>query len=180
MQAQEEFRSRLREDLTTTSQPPVGALAADALAAGRRIRRRQRTLRAVGGTAAVAVVAVGSAAIAGSFGSDTGSGPGVGAVGPGAVRTTATAPSQSAPSQSAPTRPDPSRSSTSPTAPSRTHGSWTVPPAAKVKVPEWVTPRAIVAQAEHILPAGTQFSALSGDYAWAGGDPASCGRSAAV
>ncbi|NUP46986.1 MAG: hypothetical protein HOW97_06665, partial [Catenulispora sp.] len=45
MQADEEFRSRLREDLRQHSQPPVGTLAADALSAGHRLRRRQRTDR---------------------------------------------------------------------------------------------------------------------------------------
>ncbi|NUR26248.1 MAG: hypothetical protein HOV83_10440, partial [Catenulispora sp.] len=55
--------------------------------------------------------------------------------------------------------------------PARVPAGWTVPPATKVTDPEWVTPRAIIAELQKILPAGTQTSGYSGDYAYGGGDP---------
>jgi hypothetical protein len=169
MQADERFRSRLRADLGERPQPPVGTLAADALSAGQRLRRRQRTLRTVGGAAAVAAVAVGSVTLSGAFGADTGSS----AVGPGgttvAVPTSAAkAPGAGAPTSSRPAPPPPSLSTGAPvTAPP----AWVLPPAAKVADPEWVTPRAIVAELQKILPQGTQTSGFSGGYAYGGGDP---------
>lgn len=169
MQADEEFRSRLREDLRQRSQPPVGTLAADALSAGHRLRRRQRTLRAVGGAAAVATVAVGSVTLSSVFGSGTGA-AGPGAAAPG---TAVTAPSWSAPGHSPvpPTArtvaPPPSHSA--PATPTlHAPPTWTLPPAAKVADPEWVTPRAIVAELAKILPQGTQTSDYSGSYAYGG------------
>ncbi|NUR57901.1 MAG: hypothetical protein HOV87_04245 [Catenulispora sp.] len=166
MQADEEFRSRLREDLGTRSQPPVGTLAADALSTGQRLRRRQRTLRTVGGAAAVAAVAVGSVALSGTFGADTGSS----AVGPGGTTvvapTTAKAPlGGGSPASSRPAPPPVSSTGTPVPAPAR----WVLPPATTVADPEWITPRAIVAEMQKILPQGTQSSDFSGDYAYGGG-----------
>ncbi|GAA1997028.1 hypothetical protein [Catenulispora subtropica] len=168
MQADEEFRSRLREDLAQRPQPPVGTLAADALHGGQRLRRRQRTARAVSGVAAVAVVAVGSVTLAGAFGSDAGS-----AVGPGGGTPNA-APKTFA-SSTAPVGPPPSGPHSSAPGSSGTvqiPSTWTsVQPATKVANPEWVTPRAIVAEMQKLLPSGAATSDYSGDYAYGGGDP---------
>jgi hypothetical protein len=181
MQAEDEFRSRLRTDLEERPQPPLGGLAADALRTGQRLRRRQRTLRGVTGAAAVAVVAVGSVTLADAFGSDTGA-----AVGPGGV-TTAAAPRTPA-SPNGPGTPGTPKLASPPTSglptpeqptppagtqPARIPPGWTVPAATKVTDPEWVTPRAIVAELQKILPTDTQTSGYSGDYAYGGGDPRS-------
>lgn len=167
MQTDEEFRSRLREDLNERSQPPVGALVADALSTGRRLRRRQRTLRTVGGAAAVAAVAVGSVTLSGAFGADTGSsaaGPGAGAVA--APTTTAKAPRAGGAPTSWKPAPPPALNTS---APVPAPAGWVLPPATKVTDPVWVTPRAIVAEMQKLLPQGTQTSDFSGDYAYAGG-----------
>jgi hypothetical protein len=168
MQPEDEFRSRLREDLRGRPAPAVGTLAADAFSTGRRMRRRQRTLRAISGTAAVVAVAVGSAAMAGAFGSNSASAgsaaPGVG------TKTSRSAPPPSSPrspGRSGPTAPP----SSAPGRPVTIPPGWTVPPPASVTDPEWVTSRAVIAETKKLLPAGTDSSAYSGDYAYAGGDP---------
>jgi hypothetical protein len=146
MQAEEDFRSRLRDDLHHRPAPPVGALVPDALSAGRRMRRRRQTMRAVGGTVAVAAVAVGSVTVAGVFGSHTSTA----AIGPGALGGSA---------------------STAASWPVRVPASWTVPPAAAVGDPAYVTPQAIIAETRQLLPAGTSTSAYSGNYGYGRDDP---------
>lgn len=143
MQADEEFRLRLRDDLRERPAPALGILAADVLSAGRRKLRRQRTLRAVGGTAAVAAVAVGSATVVGAFGADS--------------------PTSAAGAQ------DGISSKAKVVIPS----TWTMPPAAVLTDPAWVTPKAIVAETRQLLPADTSSSAYSGRYGWLTGDPRS-------
>lgn len=69
--ADEELRARLRAELDARSAPPLGTLAADGISAGRRLWRRRRVARAVGGTAAVLAVGVGIAAVSGRFGTDS-------------------------------------------------------------------------------------------------------------
>jgi hypothetical protein len=171
MPAEDEFHSRLRADLEERPQPPLGGLAADALHAGQRLRRRQRTLRAVTGVAAVAVVAVGSVTLADAFGSDTGPGVGPGVAAPRTPASPVIPPTASSsalpPPAGAPTRPSPPPG----IEPARVPAGWTVPAAAKVTDPEWVTPRAIIAELQKTLPTGTQTSNYSGDYAYGGGDP---------
>lgn len=162
MQPEEEFRSRLRDDLGHRPAPPVGALVPDALSAGRRMRRRRQTLRVVTGTAAVAAVAVGSVTLSGAFGSDAASS----AVGPGG----SPKPVASSPGRSGGATP-PAPSVTSGGAEVTIPSSWTVPPAATVSDPAWVTPQAIVAEIKKLLPATAASSDYSGNYAYAGGDP---------
>jgi hypothetical protein len=126
-------------------------------------------VRAVGGAAAVAAVAVGSVTLSGAFGSDTGSGVGPGsgtnAVGPNPLASTH--PPVVLPPPSSWPGSDRSSSASGPKVPS----TWTVRPATKVTDPEYVTPRAIVAEVQKLLPAGTATAGFSGAYAYGGGDP---------
>jgi len=69
--ADEELRARLREELDAWSAPPLGTLAADGVSAGRRLWRRRRMVRAVGGTAAALAVGVGVATASAVFGADS-------------------------------------------------------------------------------------------------------------
>jgi len=80
MTSEESFHDRIEDELAGLRPPPIGEIAGDALAQGRRIRRRQRALGVAGGTAAVAGVAAGALALGGVFGSGGGGAP----VGPGA------------------------------------------------------------------------------------------------
>ncbi|NUP53138.1 MAG: hypothetical protein HOW97_38325, partial [Catenulispora sp.] len=133
------------------------------------------TLRAVGGAAAVATVAVGSVTLSGVFGSDTGAmAPGSAALGTAVTAPPSSAPGHGpAPSTSGVVAPPPSTAQSAPTAPAfHLPPTWVLPPAATVTDPEWVTPRAIVAELAKILPQGTQTSDYSGSYAYgANSDP---------
>ena len=71
MHPEEEMRDRLRDEVAFGAAPPLGSLAADALASGRQRRRRRQLVQVLSGTAALAVVAVGSAGLSSSFGGHT-------------------------------------------------------------------------------------------------------------
>lgn len=86
MTSEESFHDRIEDELAGLRPPPIGEIAGDAMAQGRRIRRRERALGMAGGTAAVAGVAAGVMALGGVFGSGGGGAP----VGSGALGTAPT------------------------------------------------------------------------------------------
>lgn len=83
MTSEESFHDRIEDELAGLRPPPIGGIVGEALARGRRIRRRERTLGVAGGTAAVAGVAAGVMALGGALGSGGGGAP----VAPGALGT---------------------------------------------------------------------------------------------
>lgn len=96
MTSEESFHDRIEDELAGLHPPPIGEIAGDALAQGRRIRRRERALGMAGGTAAVAGVAAGVLALGGVFGSGRGGVP----VGPGALGGAPTSQQSSTPAPS--------------------------------------------------------------------------------
>jgi hypothetical protein len=107
MTSEESFHDRIEDELAGLHPPPIGEIAGAALAQGRRIRRRERTLGMAGGTAAVAGVAAGVVALSGGFAS----GGGAASVAPGGfVRTAPT--SQNSPTPIAASTPTPTPSPT--------------------------------------------------------------------
>jgi len=99
MTSEDGFRDRLETELAALRAPAVGGIAGEALAHGRRIRRRERVagvVGMVGGVAAVAGVTAGAVALGGGFassgaGSTAASGGGVGpGMGPGVAAVTTT------------------------------------------------------------------------------------------
>ena len=84
MTSEDSFRERLETELAKVRAPAIGGIAGEALAHGRRIRRRERVAGVVGGVAAVAGVTAGAVALGSGFGSGgTGSAASGGGVGPG-------------------------------------------------------------------------------------------------
>jgi hypothetical protein len=74
MTSEDSFRDRIEDELAALRPPPIGGIAGEALAHGRRIRRRERVFGMVGGTATVAGVAAGVVALSGGFASGGGGG----------------------------------------------------------------------------------------------------------
>ncbi|MBS2551276.1 hypothetical protein KGQ19_30850 [Catenulispora sp. NL8] len=81
MHPEEELRERLRDEVAFGAAPPLGPLAAGALAGGKQRHRRRQFVQVLSGTAALAVVAVGSTSLSSAFG---GHGGAVNAAGGGA------------------------------------------------------------------------------------------------
>ncbi|MEZ0106450.1 hypothetical protein ABH920_000431 [Catenulispora sp. EB89] len=125
MTSEDSFRERLESELAGLRPPAIGGIAGEALAHGRRIRRRERVVGVAGGVAAVAGVTAGAVALGGGFGPG-GEGPGVG---PGvAVGTTTHAPVPT-PTPASSTSSTPSTSSSSSTSsPTSVHSSPGSPP----------------------------------------------------
>ena len=69
MHPEEELRERLRDEVAFGAAPPLGSLAADALADGKQRHRRRQFVQVLSGTAALAVVAVGSTSLSSAFSS---------------------------------------------------------------------------------------------------------------
>lgn len=130
MTSEDSFRDRVAEELAGLRPPPLGEVAGEALAHGRRIRRRQRVAGVVGGTAAVAGLAAGVVALSGGFAAG---GAGAAPVAPGGAAGAAPT-SLSAPVST----PAPSTSSSSALPAIRTPGAPPVPPTSSTSAPNTV------------------------------------------
>lgn len=158
----EEFRSRLRDDLAAQAAPPIGILAADAIAHGRILRRRRRVTRAVTGTATVASVAVVAVAVTTTIGRG---GPAAsdGATSGGRPAATApTTPGTSATPDKQGTTRTPATSANEQDYGYEIPGSWNPQPKTPVTDGVTVTGRALVKELLTLLPPGVHNPTIQG------------------
>ena len=158
MHPEEELRERLRGEVAFGAAPPLGPLAAAALTDGKQRHRRRQFVQVLSGTAALAVVAVGSTGLSSAFGGHGG-----------AANAAAGGTSQLALAGSATTTPPAAVAAGSVAA--AANGAYSTlppldvpPPAAPLKPadPAAVTGQSMTAQLLKLLPSGATTSNYAG------------------